>query len=66
MNTRAYSYDVMIVLVAGFQVVGGEYSGRADLSTIISSITPGGPADLDGCIKPGRVAFCDPVHPVWV
>ncbi|XP_037548200.1 tyrosine-protein phosphatase non-receptor type 13 [Nematolebias whitei] len=37
----------------GFQVVGGEYSGRADLSTIISSITPGGPADLDGCLKPG-------------
>ncbi|XP_017263263.1 tyrosine-protein phosphatase non-receptor type 13 isoform X2 [Kryptolebias marmoratus] len=37
----------------GFQVVGGENSGRADLGTFISSITPGGPADLDGCLKPG-------------
>uniref|UniRef100_A0A669E9N5 Tyrosine-protein phosphatase non-receptor type 20 n=1 Tax=Oreochromis niloticus TaxID=8128 RepID=A0A669E9N5_ORENI len=37
----------------GFQVVGGENSGRADLGTIISSITPGGPADINGCLKPG-------------
>ncbi|XP_049909066.1 tyrosine-protein phosphatase non-receptor type 13 isoform X1 [Epinephelus moara] len=37
----------------GFQVVGGENSGRMDLGTIISSITPGGPADLNGCLKPG-------------
>uniref|UniRef100_A0A3Q4H967 Tyrosine-protein phosphatase non-receptor type 13 n=1 Tax=Neolamprologus brichardi TaxID=32507 RepID=A0A3Q4H967_NEOBR len=37
----------------GFQVVAGENSGRADLGTIISSITPGGPADINGCLKPG-------------
>ncbi|XP_050928891.1 LOW QUALITY PROTEIN: tyrosine-protein phosphatase non-receptor type 13 [Lates calcarifer] len=37
----------------GFQVVGGENSGRMDLGTIISSITPGGPADVNGCLKPG-------------
>uniref|UniRef100_A0A0S7ESV5 PTN13 n=1 Tax=Poeciliopsis prolifica TaxID=188132 RepID=A0A0S7ESV5_9TELE len=37
----------------GFQVVGGENSGRANLGTIISSITPGGPADLNGLLKPG-------------
>ncbi|XP_041666705.1 tyrosine-protein phosphatase non-receptor type 13 isoform X2 [Cheilinus undulatus] len=37
----------------GFQVVGGENSGRMDLGTIISSITPGGPADVDGRLKPG-------------
>ncbi|XP_011602895.2 tyrosine-protein phosphatase non-receptor type 13 isoform X2 [Takifugu rubripes] len=37
----------------GFQVVGGEDSGRADLGTIVSSITPGGPADVNGCLKPG-------------
>ncbi|XP_034565082.1 tyrosine-protein phosphatase non-receptor type 13 isoform X2 [Notolabrus celidotus] len=37
----------------GFQVVGGENSGRVDLGTIISSITPGGPADVNGCLKPG-------------
>ncbi|XP_048022875.1 tyrosine-protein phosphatase non-receptor type 13 isoform X3 [Megalobrama amblycephala] len=37
----------------GFQVVGGENSGRHDLGTLISSITPGGPADLNGCLKPG-------------
>uniref|UniRef100_A0A671LXJ2 Tyrosine-protein phosphatase non-receptor type 20 n=1 Tax=Sinocyclocheilus anshuiensis TaxID=1608454 RepID=A0A671LXJ2_9TELE len=34
-------------------VVGGENSGRQDLGTIISSITPGGPADINGCLKPG-------------
>ncbi|XP_062290149.1 tyrosine-protein phosphatase non-receptor type 13 [Scomber scombrus] len=37
----------------GFQVVGGESSGRMDLGTIISSITPGGPADVNGSLKPG-------------
>uniref|UniRef100_A0AAQ5X7S8 Protein tyrosine phosphatase non-receptor type 13 n=1 Tax=Amphiprion ocellaris TaxID=80972 RepID=A0AAQ5X7S8_AMPOC len=37
----------------GFQVVGGENSGRTELGTIISSITPGGPADVNGCLKPG-------------
>lgn len=44
----------------GFQVVGGENSGRMDLGTIISSITPGGPADVNGCLKPGRPVFCPP------
>uniref|UniRef100_A0A3P9LRX0 PDZ domain-containing protein n=1 Tax=Oryzias latipes TaxID=8090 RepID=A0A3P9LRX0_ORYLA len=39
--------------VAGFQVVGGENSGRKDLGTLISSLTPGGPAEVDGCLKPG-------------
>ncbi|KAL2099649.1 hypothetical protein ACEWY4_004043 [Coilia grayii] len=37
----------------GFQIVGGESSGRMDLGTLISSITPGGPADINGCLKPG-------------
>ncbi|KAI4881467.1 hypothetical protein NFI96_012213 [Prochilodus magdalenae] len=37
----------------GFQISGVENSGRMDLGTIISSITPGGPADVDGCLKPG-------------
>ncbi|XP_051959846.1 tyrosine-protein phosphatase non-receptor type 13 isoform X2 [Xyrauchen texanus] len=37
----------------GFQVVSGENSGRQDLGTLISSITPGGPADINGCLKPG-------------
>ncbi|KAK0146162.1 Tyrosine-protein phosphatase non-receptor type 13 [Merluccius polli] len=37
----------------GFQIVGGESSGRMDLGTIVSSITPGGPADLNSCLKPG-------------
>uniref|UniRef100_A0A3Q1IRF2 Tyrosine-protein phosphatase non-receptor type 13 n=1 Tax=Anabas testudineus TaxID=64144 RepID=A0A3Q1IRF2_ANATE len=37
----------------GFQVVGGESTSRTDLGTIISSITPGGPADVNGCLKPG-------------
>ncbi|XP_042182383.1 tyrosine-protein phosphatase non-receptor type 13 isoform X4 [Oncorhynchus tshawytscha] len=37
----------------GFQVVGGQNSGHVDLGTFISSITPGGPADINGCLKPG-------------
>ncbi|XP_073896192.1 tyrosine-protein phosphatase non-receptor type 13 isoform X12 [Macaca fascicularis] len=37
----------------GFQIIGGEKMGRLDLGIFISSITPGGPADLDGCLKPG-------------
>ncbi|KAJ7986804.1 hypothetical protein DPEC_G00332180 [Dallia pectoralis] len=37
----------------GFQIVGGENSGRVDLGTFISSITPGGPADVNGSLKPG-------------
>lgn len=37
----------------GFQVVGGEDSARMDLGTLISSVTPGGPADVNGCLKPG-------------
>ncbi|XP_062868061.1 tyrosine-protein phosphatase non-receptor type 13 [Trichomycterus rosablanca] len=37
----------------GFQISGGESAGRTDLGTIISSITPGGPADVDGHLKPG-------------
>ncbi|XP_017400634.1 tyrosine-protein phosphatase non-receptor type 13 isoform X6 [Cebus imitator] len=37
----------------GFQIIGGEKMGRLDLGIFISSVTPGGPADLDGCLKPG-------------
>ncbi|XP_072310859.1 tyrosine-protein phosphatase non-receptor type 13 [Eucyclogobius newberryi] len=37
----------------GFQIVGGETSGRKDLGTIVSAITPGGPADVNGGLKPG-------------
>ena len=29
--------------------------GRLDLGVFISSVTPGGPADLDGCLKPGAL-----------
>lgn len=50
----------VLVCVVGFQVVGGENSGRTNLGTIISSITPGGPADLNGLLKPGRrLIHCD-------
>ncbi|GAB1289903.1 Tyrosine-protein phosphatase non-receptor type 13 [Apodemus speciosus] len=37
----------------GFQVIGGEKMGRLDLGVFISAVAPGGPADLDGCLKPG-------------
>lgn len=53
-------HDVCVCCL-GFQVVGGEDSGRADLGTIISSITPGGPADVNGSLKPG--ASCCPPPP---
>lgn len=35
--------------------MGGDNSGRSDPGTIISSITPGGPADVNGCLKPGKM-----------
>lgn len=54
-----------VVCSLGFQVVGGENSGRTDLGTIISSITPGGPADLNSCLKPGR-PVCFTLPPIWV
>ncbi|XP_063775940.1 tyrosine-protein phosphatase non-receptor type 13 isoform X2 [Pseudophryne corroboree] len=37
----------------GFQIMGGETAGKLDLGIFINSITPGGPADLDGRLKPG-------------
>ncbi|XP_069486537.1 tyrosine-protein phosphatase non-receptor type 13 isoform X2 [Ambystoma mexicanum] len=37
----------------GFKIAGGENTGKLDLGVFISSITPGGPAHLDGCLKPG-------------
>uniref|UniRef100_A0A6I8N466 Tyrosine-protein phosphatase non-receptor type 13 n=1 Tax=Ornithorhynchus anatinus TaxID=9258 RepID=A0A6I8N466_ORNAN len=37
----------------GFQILGGEKTGKLDLGVFISSITPGGPADLGGCLRPG-------------
>ncbi|XP_075717007.1 tyrosine-protein phosphatase non-receptor type 13 isoform X2 [Rhinoderma darwinii] len=37
----------------GFHIMGGETTGKLDLGIFISSITPGGPADLDGRLKPG-------------
>ncbi|XP_077478794.1 tyrosine-protein phosphatase non-receptor type 13 isoform X2 [Stigmatopora argus] len=37
----------------GFQVVAEENSGPTDMGTIISSVMPGGPADVNGYLKPG-------------
>ncbi|XP_043534741.1 FERM and PDZ domain-containing protein 2 isoform X3 [Chiloscyllium plagiosum] len=37
----------------GFQIVGGERTGKLDLGIFITSITPGGPADKDGRVKEG-------------
>uniref|UniRef100_A0A8D0G9C2 Tyrosine-protein phosphatase non-receptor type 13 n=1 Tax=Sphenodon punctatus TaxID=8508 RepID=A0A8D0G9C2_SPHPU len=37
----------------GFQIVGGEKTGKLDLGIFIHSIIPAGPADLDGTLKPG-------------
>ncbi|XP_054028495.1 tyrosine-protein phosphatase non-receptor type 13 [Dryobates pubescens] len=38
----------------GFQIVGGERAGKLDLGIFIHSIVPGGPADLEGSLKPGH------------
>ncbi|XP_053112418.1 tyrosine-protein phosphatase non-receptor type 13 isoform X1 [Hemicordylus capensis] len=37
----------------GFQITGGEKTGKLDLGIFILSVTPGGPADLQGSLKPG-------------
>ncbi|XP_078532408.1 tyrosine-protein phosphatase non-receptor type 13 isoform X3 [Lissotriton helveticus] len=37
----------------GFKIAGGENAGKLDLGIFISSIIPGGPAHLDGCLKTG-------------
>ncbi|KAG8454361.1 hypothetical protein GDO86_000837 [Hymenochirus boettgeri] len=37
----------------GFQIVGGDTSGKLGPGLFINSITPGGPADIDGALKPG-------------
>uniref|UniRef100_A0A4W5QQK7 PDZ domain-containing protein n=1 Tax=Hucho hucho TaxID=62062 RepID=A0A4W5QQK7_9TELE len=45
-----------------FQIVGGENSGCVDLGNFISSISPGGPADVNCCLKPGQwdiLFFCN-------
>lgn len=52
----ACSYAFICFFSPGFQVVRGGNSSHADADTIISSITPGGPADVNGSLKPGRVA----------
>uniref|UniRef100_A0A8C3RIR5 Protein tyrosine phosphatase non-receptor type 13 n=1 Tax=Cyanoderma ruficeps TaxID=181631 RepID=A0A8C3RIR5_9PASS len=38
----------------GFQIVGGEKTGKLDLGIFIHSVFPGGPADLEGTLKPGH------------
>ncbi|XP_072784764.1 tyrosine-protein phosphatase non-receptor type 13 isoform X5 [Taeniopygia guttata] len=38
----------------GFQIVGGEKTGKLDLGIFIHSVIPGGPADLEGTLKPGH------------
>ncbi|XP_048472138.1 tyrosine-protein phosphatase non-receptor type 13-like [Rhincodon typus] len=37
----------------GFQIVGGERTGKLDLGIFIASVMPGGPADKDGRVKEG-------------
>ncbi|XP_039217115.1 tyrosine-protein phosphatase non-receptor type 13 isoform X1 [Crotalus tigris] len=37
----------------GFEITGGEKTGKFDLGIFIQSVTPGGPADLQGSLKPG-------------
>lgn len=48
-------WHLFVLSPPGFQVVPGDNSGRSDPGTIISFITPRGPADVNGCLKPGRL-----------
>uniref|UniRef100_A0A670KCG9 Tyrosine-protein phosphatase non-receptor type 13 n=1 Tax=Podarcis muralis TaxID=64176 RepID=A0A670KCG9_PODMU len=48
MKFRPYDW-----ILKGFQITGGEKTGKLDLGIFIHSITPGGPADLQGSLKPG-------------
>uniref|UniRef100_A0A673Y283 Tyrosine-protein phosphatase non-receptor type 20 n=1 Tax=Salmo trutta TaxID=8032 RepID=A0A673Y283_SALTR len=45
--------NLLSLSTTGLQIVGGQNSGHVDLGTFISSITPGGPADVNGSLKPG-------------
>lgn len=42
------------LFLIGFQIVGGEKTGKLDLGIFIHSVIPGGPADLEGSLKPGE------------
>uniref|UniRef100_A0A673Y2E4 Tyrosine-protein phosphatase non-receptor type 20 n=1 Tax=Salmo trutta TaxID=8032 RepID=A0A673Y2E4_SALTR len=44
--------NLLSLSTTGLQIVGGQNSGHVDLGTFISSITPGGPADVNGSLKP--------------
>ncbi|XP_078070170.1 tyrosine-protein phosphatase non-receptor type 13 isoform X2 [Mustelus asterias] len=37
----------------GFQIVGGEKTGKLDLGIFVTTIIPGGPAELDRSLNPG-------------
>ncbi|XP_041051917.1 tyrosine-protein phosphatase non-receptor type 13 isoform X1 [Carcharodon carcharias] len=37
----------------GFQIVGGEKTGKLDMGIFVTTIMPGGPAELDGSLNPG-------------
>ncbi|XP_038647680.1 tyrosine-protein phosphatase non-receptor type 13 isoform X9 [Scyliorhinus canicula] len=39
--------------LAGFQIVGGEKTGKLDLGIFVTTIMPGGPAELDRSLNPG-------------
>uniref|UniRef100_A0A670Z268 Tyrosine-protein phosphatase non-receptor type 13 n=1 Tax=Pseudonaja textilis TaxID=8673 RepID=A0A670Z268_PSETE len=41
------------LFLTGFEITGGEKTGKFDLGIFIHSVTPGGPADLQGSLKPG-------------
>lgn len=46
-----------MVCVTGIVIVGEDTVGHYDLGIFIASIVPGGPADKDGRIRPGRESF---------
>lgn len=47
--------DIPVVSVhPGVVIVGEDTVGRYDLGIFVASVVPGGPADKDGRIRPGR------------
>lgn len=52
--TENFAHFEVFFFLIGFQIVGGEKTGKLDLGIFIHSVIPGGPADLEGSLKPGE------------
>lgn len=51
------SNSFMVCVHTGVVIVGEDTVGHYDLGIFVASIVPGGPADKDGRIQPGREVY---------